>query len=70
MSPGDVSISHWIAEVKRGNERAAQAIWDRYFPKLVELARQRLAGQCTRLADEEDVALSALKSFFDAAQRD
>ncbi|MHC4406621.1 MAG: ECF-type sigma factor [Planctomycetota bacterium] len=69
MSRSDASISHWIAEIKRGNDEAAQAIWDRYFPELVRLARGRLAGQCTRLADQEDVALSVLDSFFRAAAR-
>jgi DNA-directed RNA polymerase specialized sigma24 family protein len=63
------SISHWIEEIKRGNPAAAELIWDHYFPQLVRLARQKLRGVPGRMADEEDVALSALDSFFRAAQR-
>ncbi len=63
------SISLWIDEVKRGNPQAVEAIWDRYFPELVRLAREKLAGLPRPMADAEDVALSALDSFCRAAQR-
>src|SRR5215470_15704111 len=42
---------------------AARELWQRYFAQLVELARQRLRGTLRRVADEEDVALSAFDSF-------
>src|SRR5262249_18281232 len=42
---------------------AAQQLWQRYFARLVGLARQRLRGTVRRMADEEDVALSAFDSF-------
>jgi DNA-directed RNA polymerase specialized sigma24 family protein len=38
-------------------------LWQRYFGRLVELARRRLQGAPRRAADEEDVALSAFDSF-------
>ena len=63
------SVSRWIEEVKRGNDDAAQKIWDRYFPDLLDLARRRLGVLPRREADEEDVALSALNSFFLAAAK-
>lgn len=62
-------ITHWIEELKRGNAAAVEVVWDRYFPQLVELARGKLRGLAGRMADEEDVALSALDSFCRAAQR-
>ncbi len=65
---GEVSISYWIAEIKRGNSAAAEALWNRYFPQLVRLAREQLRGLSSRMADEEDVALSVLDSFCRAAQ--
>ena len=68
MSP-DESVSIWIKEVVDGNEDAAQKLWDRYFPDLMILARNRLRTVPKRMADEEDVALSALNSFFGAAQK-
>src|SRR5262249_12670462 len=38
-------------------------LWERYYPRLVELARRHLRGTSRRAADEEDVALSAFDSF-------
>ena len=61
------SISYWIEEIKRGNPAAAEVVWDRYFPQLVRLAREKLRGVPGRMADEEDVALSVLDSFCRAA---
>jgi RNA polymerase sigma factor (sigma-70 family) len=55
------SVTTWIAGLKGGNEQAAQEIWNRYFGQLVPLARRQLRG-AARDADEEDIALSALKS--------
>ncbi len=63
------SITHWIEEVKRGNPAAAEVIFARYFPQLVRLAREKLRGVPGRMADEEDVALSALDSFCRAAEQ-
>jgi len=65
----DDSISRWMDEVKKGNHDAAEAIWDQCFPHLVRFARERLRGLPRRVADEEDVALSAMDSFCRAAER-
>lgn len=40
-----------------------EKLWERYFHRLVALARSRLPAACRRAADEEDVALSAFASF-------
>src|SRR5262249_16168581 len=61
-SPG--SVTTWIEELRAGNRDAAQRLWERYFPQLVRLARRKLAGLPLRVADDEDVALSAFDSFF------
>ncbi|MEX2139569.1 MAG: ECF-type sigma factor [Pirellulales bacterium] len=59
------SVTHWLTELKTGDERAAQqALWDRYFERLAALARKRLRHLPRRAADEEDVVLSAFDSFF------
>ncbi len=63
------SISYWIEEIRRGNPAGAEVVWDRYFPQLVRLAREKVRSISGRMADEEDVALSALESFCRAAQR-
>src|SRR5262245_49065489 len=59
----DAPVSHWVQELRAGNQAAAQWLWEAYFQRLVVLARQRLAGTPRRVADEEDVALSAFDSF-------
>ena len=63
------SVVGLIEQVRAGNEQAAHAIWDAYFPDLVRIARQHLSSMPRRVADEEDVALSALNSFFQAAEK-
>jgi hypothetical protein len=39
---GDGSITGWIAAVKADDLAAAQPLWERYFARMVELARSRL----------------------------
>jgi DNA-directed RNA polymerase specialized sigma24 family protein len=57
------SVTRWIRQLKEGDPAAAQALWERYFHRLVTLARARLRGTPCRVADQEDVALSAFDSF-------
>ena len=65
---GPNSVTAWINELKAGNHEAAQKLWERYFRRLVGLARSNLKGKAWRVADEEDVALSAFDSFCRGAQ--
>jgi DNA-directed RNA polymerase specialized sigma24 family protein len=62
MSASD-SVTGWIAALRTGDAAAAQPLWERYFTRLVGLARRKLQGQARAAADEEDVALSAFASF-------
>jgi DNA-directed RNA polymerase specialized sigma24 family protein len=59
----DGSVTVWIGALKAGDPAAAQRLWERYFRKLVRLARARLGDAPRRAADEEDAALSAFDSF-------
>src|SRR5262249_29758180 len=61
--PSAGSVTHWLGLLKAGDHAAAQPLWERYFQHLVSLARARLWGAPKRMADEEDVALSAFDSF-------
>ena len=56
-------VTQWIVQLKQGDSHAAQKLWEAYFNRVVHLARHRLLGSPRRVADEEDVALSAFKSF-------
>lgn len=57
------SVTGWIDELKGGNPAAAQRLWTRYFRQMLRFSRSRLWGSDRLAADEEDVALSAFKSF-------
>jgi DNA-directed RNA polymerase specialized sigma24 family protein len=61
-------VTSWLGLLQAGDTSAAQALWDRYFPQLVRLARTRLSGIPCRSADEEDAALSAFASFVRGAE--
>jgi DNA-directed RNA polymerase specialized sigma24 family protein len=63
------SVSGWLEELKKGHEAAAQELWNRYFSHLIRLARHHLHG-IGRDVDEEDIALSALKSTLLGVQND
>jgi DNA-directed RNA polymerase specialized sigma24 family protein len=57
------SVTQWISALKQGDEAGAQGLWEAYYRRLVGLAYGRLRDTPRRIADEEDVALSAFDSF-------
>lgn len=63
-------ISVWLEDLKRGDDQAAAIIWDKYFPQIVRVARKRLDSLPRGDRDEEDIAISAMKSFMLAARED
>ena len=65
----DGSVTHWIHEIKGGNPEVAQDLWQRYFDRMVRLARTQMQAGRRRVADEEDVAVSVFESFCRAAQK-
>jgi len=58
------AVSQWILHLADGDVEVAEKIWNDYFGKLVRLARRKLDGIPSRDSDEEDVALSAMNSFY------
>ncbi len=63
MPPAD-EITYWLQGLGEKDPVAIQVIWENYFEKLMRLARAKLEGIPRRAVDEEDVALSAMNSFF------
>lgn len=60
------SVTHWIAELRDGDDSLAQReLWDRYFRRIVALAKAKLGSLPKGPSDEEDVAISAMQSLFD-----
>jgi RNA polymerase sigma factor (sigma-70 family) len=63
------SITGLIERLQEGDQEAACLLWQRYYPRMVALARQKLKASRPRVADEEDAALSAFNSFCRRAEQ-
>ncbi len=61
---GEESITRWIDGLKNGDDAAVSKIWEAFFQRLTKIARQRLQAANRSVSDEEDIVLSAFKSFF------
>jgi DNA-directed RNA polymerase specialized sigma24 family protein len=64
----DDPVTRWIEGLKAGDEAAVADLWNRYFERLVRLARQKLGTTPRRVADEEDVAVSVFRCLCNGAQ--
>ena len=65
----DGSVTRWICEFKRGDDQAAQKLWERYYERLLYQCRRKLGNQPRRVADEEDVALTAFNNLLLAIEQ-
>jgi DNA-directed RNA polymerase specialized sigma24 family protein len=59
----DDPVTVWLGQLQGGDPAAARPLFEKYFRRLVGLAREKLRAAPRRAADEEDVALSAFDSF-------
>lgn len=57
------SVTQFFGQLRTGSPAAAEALWERFFPRLVALARKTLAGRPQRVADADDAVQSAFASF-------
>lgn len=57
------SVTIFFGQLRTGDPAAAEALWGRFFPRLVALAHKTLAGRPQRVADADDAAQSAFASF-------
>jgi DNA-directed RNA polymerase specialized sigma24 family protein len=59
------SVTRWIVDLKAGQSAAVQPLWERYFSRMVNLARSRLrvARYKDAGSEEEDAAISAFDSL-------
>ncbi|QJW96869.1 ECF-type sigma factor [Frigoriglobus tundricola] len=65
MDPGSVTL--WLNRLTTGDREALGPLWERYYERVVSLARTRLRRLDVRAADEEDVAASAFYQFYRSA---
>ncbi len=56
-------VTGWVKSVESGDTDAAADLWRYCFPRLLQYSRRKLPDHLRRVLDEEDVALSAFKSF-------
>jgi len=63
------SVTQWLGRLQAGDVAGAQPLWERYYQRLVGLARKKLRGNKPPLGDEQDIALSAFQSFCQAAEQ-
>ena len=64
------SVTRFIGQLKHQDPQAAGEIWQRYFQRLLPLARARLRALPDRSVDEEDILQSVFDRFFRTAQED
>ncbi len=64
LTPGTADLTNWLQALAAGDEQAQGELWAAYYDKLVRYAQRKLEASPLRTADEEDVALSALYSFY------
>ena len=67
----DGSVTRWVqalAQSNGGESLLEEQLFHRYFERLASVAQRRLANSSRAIADEEDVALSAMASFFRRAR--
>jgi RNA polymerase sigma factor (sigma-70 family) len=57
-----------IARWRNGEQNAATILFDRYFDRLIALARKHLSPRLAGRLDPQDVAQSALRCFFAGIQ--
>jgi RNA polymerase sigma factor (sigma-70 family) len=65
----DDEVTLWLEGLAAGDAMAAQRIWHRYIQQMLTFARRRLAGSDRRVADEEDLAVSAFHSLCQRAEK-
>ena len=63
------SITKYFSALKRGESEAAQLIWEKFFKRLIELARKKLKSSPKRWSDEDDIVQQAFAQFFSQVQQ-
>lgn len=64
MESPENTVTEWIRQIRTGDSVAAERLWTEFSQRLLNLARRQLQDSPRRERDEEDIALSAFKSFY------
>src|SRR5262245_23604177 len=68
VSPDD-PVTEWMTGAIEGDPSSQQELWRHCFEHLRRLAQDRLSARARRMSDGEDVALSAMNSFYQRARQ-
>lgn len=61
LSPGSITL--WFEQLRQGDADAAAKLWDRFFERLVKIARMEMQTANRRVADEEDLAAGVMTAL-------
>ena len=64
-SPATESVTEWLGMLKAGDAVVGQQLWQRYVERLLRLASRKLGNAKKKVADEDDVVLSAFHALFE-----
>ena len=59
----DDAVTVWVKSLEDGDQAAASQLWEYCFPRLLRYSASKMPAHLRRALDEEDIALSAFKSF-------
>lgn len=62
------SITYWVQQLQVGQSAAATELWERYYDRLIGLARQKLRTTSKRVTDEDDLVIDVFDSLFKGIQ--
>lgn len=63
------SVTAWLDQLKNGQPEYAQPLWERFYSKMVRIAKARLGAIGRQVVDEEDVASIAFTEFCSGVDR-
>ena len=58
------SVTKYLDDLKRGDQDAAQYVWERFLDRLIRLADRKLQASPRKAMNEEDVVQQAFAQFF------
>lgn len=58
------NATEWVAQWRRGDEQAAQKLYDQYAERLARLAASNMEARLKRRLSEDDIVQSVFHSFF------
>ena len=66
MTSDTGSVTRWLQRLQAGESGAAQAIWDRFYQRVVRFAELQMKRNADRAVDGEDIAQSAFRAVYHA----